>query len=99
MISYKSKKIIIIFTTLIVLVLLLFATAWKASNSRYPYSPETRVVNSGQEMFSRYYPPSMETNLCYADAVVRGIVTVSVKLIGGLRDFCEYGIISPYSSG
>ena len=24
---------------------------------------------------------------------------VSVKLIGGLRDFCEYGIISPYSSG
>ena len=75
MISSKSKKIIIIFTTLIVLVLLLFATAWKASNSRYPYSPETRVVNSGQEMFSRYYPPSMETNLCYADAVVRGIVT------------------------
>ena len=24
---------------------------------------------------------------------------VSVKLIGGLRDFSEYGIISPYSSG
>ena len=32
-------------------------------------------------------------------SVVRRKKYVSVKLIGGLRDFSEYGIISPYSSG
>ena len=32
-------------------------------------------------------------------SAVNGRCAVSVKLIGGLRDFCEYGIISPYSSG
>ena len=34
----------------------------------------------------------------FADTITRE-KSVSVKLIGGLRDFCEYGIISPYSSG
>ena len=36
-------------------------------------------------------------NRMVADALDGKIV--SVKLIGGLRDFSEYGIISPYSSG
>lgn len=34
----------------------------------------------------------------YTEAMKHNM-NVSVKLIGGLRDFSEYGIISPYSSG
>ena len=48
---------------------------------------------------------SKKTNLAFFPndndriAIVYGKNGVSVKLIGGLRDFSEYGIISPYSSG
>ena len=75
----KIKFTLFLLSALLILLSILGFRYFTYSTYRYPYSPDTRQVNSSQFMLT--YLPSMETNLRLSDIVVRGRVTSDAQSV------------------
>lgn len=79
------RKLVIITACFLVVATVSFAVyLWNRFLYRYPYSPETRYecLDSGP----RAYLPSMETNLRFADVVIRGKIVSDGEAVNKITD-------------